>query len=67
MDIIKHVNGNKLHDPKKFICSNCECEFIADNTEYTTRQCDYDGSEEYIINCPECCVVVPSNDKILLF
>lgn len=63
MDIIRRGNGNKLNNPKRFVCSNCECVFIANNTEYTIRQCDYDGSEEYTVNCPECGAVVSNNDK----
>ena len=64
MEIIRHGNDRKSNDLKRFVCSNCECEFIADNTEYSKCDLEYDGSEEYIANCPECGAVVSSDDKI---
>ena len=54
MDIIRHGDINRLVNPMVFGCPKCGCEFIGNNTEYTTRQCDYDGEEEYVMDCPEC-------------
>lgn len=34
MEIIKFGNRDKAKPKKRFVCSNCGCEFIADNTEY---------------------------------
>ena len=46
MEIIKHGDPDKLKGTKYFICTECGCEFKADNTEYEERL------EEYI--SPEC-------------
>jgi DNA-directed RNA polymerase subunit RPC12/RpoP len=49
MKILKHGNLK----PRKFICKDCGCEFIADVTEYTQYACNRTVLWWYI-DCPEC-------------
>lgn len=49
MKILKHGNLSL----RKFICKNCGCEFVADNTEYWQAECN--GKVLWwIAECPEC-------------
>ena len=48
MKILKHGKKN----PRKFICANCECEFVADVTEYWRK--DMFDTIYYQCDCPEC-------------
>lgn len=49
MKILKHGNLK----PMKFVCDQCNCEFVANATEY--RQYKYDGAVLWIYaDCPEC-------------
>lgn len=54
MKILEHGNPDYLKEPVVFTCDRCGCKFEADNTEYKTRQVDYNGDLCYMINCPEC-------------
>lgn len=55
--VIKHlldmkiIKEGKIPTPeeKKFVCSHCECEFIAD--VYDTHYCQKDGA---YVECPTC-------------
>ena len=53
MNIIKHGNPEKLRQIKHFICQKCGCELEADNTEYQSRQVEYNDIG-YFIKCPDC-------------
>lgn len=53
MKIIKHGNLEKLKQKKYFICQKCGCELEADNTEYQSRQVEYNDIG-YFIKCPDC-------------
>ena len=48
MQILKHGNSN----PRKFICINCGCEFVANIKEYW--RCEKFGVVYYECSCPEC-------------
>ena len=52
MKILKH---GKL-EARKFICGNCECQFVADPSEYSTVS---SGGVVlwYEANCPDCGIV----------
>lgn len=39
-------------NPRKFICKNCECEFVADSHEYWSI--DQFGVIYYECDCPHC-------------
>lgn len=54
MKIHKHGDARKIKETRYFCCSACGCEFEADKGEYRAHQKDYDGSTEYLMNCPEC-------------
>ena len=49
MKILKHGNLK----PRKFICHHCDCEFVADTTEYCAYECN-GNPMWYFIDCPEC-------------
>lgn len=53
MEIIKQGNLERIKKSKRFKCTYCECEFIADQTEY-----EYYGSwrnmQCYLCQCPTC-------------
>lgn len=53
MKIIKHGDLEKLKQIKHFICQKCGCELEADNTEYQSRQVEYNDIG-YFIKCPDC-------------
>lgn len=46
MKILKHGNLK----PRKFICQDCGCEFVADISEYSL----YPGTAWYYSDCPDC-------------
>lgn len=46
MKILKHGNLK----PRKFICQDCGCEFVANISEYST----YTGTAWCYSYCPEC-------------
>lgn len=48
MKVLKH--GQNI--PRKFVCINCGCEFVADITEYWRSE--YCGVVYYRCDCPEC-------------
>lgn len=48
MIIIKQGNKN----PRKFICINCGCEFVADVNEYWRKE--QFGVIYYECDCPDC-------------
>ena len=48
MIILKRGKKN----PRKFICRNCECEFVADTDEY--YRIDKCGIFWYECDCPDC-------------
>lgn len=53
MKILKHGDLK----PRKFTCSKCHCEFVADMTEYYSREYDYplgDRGIHYHVTCPDC-------------
>ena len=52
MKILKHGDLQ----PRKFKCSNCGCEFVADKREYDVQvYCTYEGNlESYYVDCPDC-------------
>lgn len=49
MKILKH--GNRR--PRKFTCPNCDCEFVANTTEYWVTECN-GVVLWYHADCPEC-------------
>lgn len=54
MKILKEGAINRK--PKKFVCDNCGCEFIADNTEYALpdyMECVHDAIKAKC-KCPTC-------------
>lgn len=53
MIVTKEGNLELLKKYVKFRCSDCGCEFIADNTEYSYEFNQHDG-EVYNVKCP-CC------------
>lgn len=46
MKILKHGDLK----PRKFICKDCGCEFVANISEYSL----YHGTAWYYSDCPEC-------------
>ena len=52
MKILKHGDLK----PRKFTCTKCGCEFVADITEYnkTTYTFSHGGWDEFEIDCPIC-------------
>ena len=56
MIVVKQGKKN----PRKFTCVNCDCEFIADNTEYF-RFGSF-GVISYECNCP-CCTYTSSTSE----
>ena len=53
MKILKHGDLQ----PRKFACTKCHCEFVADMTEYYAREYDYplgDRGINYHATCPDC-------------
>lgn len=53
MKIIKHGDLERLKQVKRFICDRCGCEAEADNTEYKTRQVEYNDFD-FFLECPDC-------------
>lgn len=53
MKIIKHGDLERLKQTKHFICEKCGCEVEADNTEYKTRQVEYNDFD-FFLECPDC-------------
>ena len=54
MEIIKPGDVNKILKPKRFICPNCGCVFMADCTEYSYAGMQY-NQPHYQCLCPTCC------------
>ena len=53
MKILKHGDLQ----PRKFTCTRCGCEFVADMTEYYSKEYDYplgDRGIHYHVTCPDC-------------
>ena len=51
MKILKHGDMK----PRKFRCTNCHCEFVADQSEYGTCRYAYGTSPiRYLVACPDC-------------
>ena len=51
MKILKHGDMK----PRKFRCTNCHCEFVADQSEYGTCRYAYGSSPiKYLVTCPDC-------------
>jgi hypothetical protein len=48
MTILKHGNPN----PRRFVCSNCGCEFVAKSHEYFRTE--KFGVVGYECDCPDC-------------
>lgn len=48
MEILKHGDMK----PRRFKCNNCNCEFVADMSEYEEvyHNCD----KYYAVHCPDC-------------
>lgn len=60
MKILKHGDLK----PRKFKCSNCGCEFVADKMEYTLTHVE----ELYCICCPECMhYIIASADEAPIY
>jgi hypothetical protein len=57
MEIITPGNTQIILKPKRFICSNCGCVFIADCTEYEYAGMQY-NQPYYKCLCPTCCKYV---------
>lgn len=57
MEIIQPGNLQTTLKPKRFICSNCGCVFIADCTEYEYAGMQY-NQPYYKCLCPTCCKYV---------
>ena len=51
MKILKHGDMK----PRKFTCTNCYCEFVADQSEYGTYRYSQGTSPiRYLVACPDC-------------
>ena len=50
MKILKHGDLK----PRKFVCSKCDCVFVADLTEYSVLLASTDGHCKYYAYCPDC-------------
>lgn len=57
MQILKHGNSN----PRKFICVNCGCEFVAQVSEYWRTEMF--GIIDYECDCPECNYTSKTSEK----
>ena len=57
MEIITPGNLNKTPKPKRFMCSNCGCVFVANCTEYVYAGMQY-NQPYYKCLCPTCCKYV---------
>jgi hypothetical protein len=53
MEIVKQGDLSRLKKIKHFKCNHCECEFLADNTEYQFGGFEYNISY-YRCKCPTC-------------
>lgn len=52
MQILEHGDPAKFNPTVMFKCSNCECKFKADRTEYGKKVIW--GVDLYYCDCPEC-------------
>ena len=51
MKILKH---GEMY-PRKFTCTRCHCEFVADQSEYGTHRNEHPyGGTLYYVTCPDC-------------
>lgn len=58
--ILKRGDPDKLKKYKMFKCDKCDCEFIADNKEYSNISTQRDGPL-FQIPCPTCANWVYNN------
>ena len=61
MEIIQPGNTQIILKPKRFICANCGCVFVADCTEYEYAGMQY-NQPYYKCLCPTCCKYVYTED-----
>lgn len=53
MEIIKEGDLSLIKKPKYFVCMYCNCEFIADKTEYYSWE-SWTDKQYYFSSCPTC-------------